>query len=182
MSRLILMRHGKAEIAGPTGGDRERPLSARGRTEAALTAQWLAAAGLSPALALISPALRTLQTWSCAGDAFPNARSETREGLYLAGPEVMLEVILAVPAEAGALMIIGHNPGLQELGVRLAVEGAVAAVQLERLADGFPTATAWVFRLRDGRGDGLEAAYEPPRVAGQRPPWAFLGPDPGAAP
>jgi len=174
MSRLILMRHGKAEIAGATGGDPERPLAARGRAQAAETASWLSQAGLRPSLVLVSTALRTRETWDCAGAIFPGTRVEMRGGLYMASAEAMLDEVVVAPSDVETLMIVGHNPGLQELGLRLAAEGDAPPAQLGRVSEGFPPAAAWVFRMRAGRAVALVAAYEPPHTAGAAPRWAFV--------
>ncbi len=173
MRRLILFRHGKAEAAGPSGGDRERPLAERGWADSAVTAQWLSDTGFSPDLVLVSPAARTRETWDAARPSFPAARLEPCERLYLAAPEVIRDVVDEASDEADTIMVIGHNPGLQELGVQLVADGGAPRPQAERMEDGFPTAAAWVFRMRK-RGDvSLEAVYEPPRRAGEAPRWQY---------
>src|SRR5438094_761470 len=63
MDRLILLRHAKAENDAPSGDDFDRPLAPRGRREAAAMAGQLAALGIRPDLALVSPSLRTRETW-----------------------------------------------------------------------------------------------------------------------
>jgi phosphohistidine phosphatase len=174
MRRLILFRHGKAETAGSNGGDRERPLAARGCADSAATARWLSQTGFVPDIVLVSPSARTLETWDAARSYFPDASVESRERLYLAGSETIRDVVDEAAPGAETVMVIGHNPGLQELGVQLASEGRAPRVQAKRMEDGFPTAAAWVFRIRkDGRA-ALEAAYEPPRRAGDEPSWQYV--------
>jgi phosphohistidine phosphatase len=182
MIHLILMRHGKAEIAGLTGGDAERPLAERGRVESAATATWLAQSGFTPGLALVSAAVRTRETWESASVAFPAAMAQWQGSLYLATPEAMMDAIQAAPDGIGALMIVGHNPGLQELGLRLALESAAPQAQIDRISRGFPTAAAWVFQVEAGLGVSLDAAYEPPSGAGERPRWMYLADPRGARP
>ena len=174
MRRLILLRHGKAEIVGLTGGDRERPLAARGRAESAMTAQWLSVAGFSPDLVYMSPSMRTRSTWECASAVFTEARTEVVEALYLAGLDTLLEVLEDAP-EVETIMVVGHNPGLQELGLHLAIEGGASPDLADRIAQGFPTASAYVFRMGEMRGEGVEAVFEPPGRAGGEPRWAFFG-------
>ena len=174
MRRLVLFRHGKAEAAGPSGGDRERPLAERGWVDSAMTAHWLSETGFSPDLVLVSPAARTRETWDAARSYFPAARVEPRERLYLAAPETIREVVDQASDEAETIMVIGHNPGLQELGVQLVADGGAPRPQATRMEDGFPTAAAWVFRMHK-RGDvSLEAVYEPPRRPGDGPRWQYL--------
>jgi phosphohistidine phosphatase len=174
MRRLILFRHGKAETAGSSGGDRERPLAARGRIDSAVTAEWLSDTGFVPDLVLVSPAARTRETWDAARAHFPAARVEPRERLYLAAPQTILDVVEEASPGADTVMVVGHNPGLQELGVELVADGGAPRPQAERMQDGFPTAAAWVFRVWEPGGAALEAAYEPPRRAGEPPRWQYL--------
>ena len=174
MRRLILFRHGKAEAAGPSGGDRERPLAERGIADSAVTAQWLSESGVIPDLVLISPSVRTRETWDAALPWFPQARVEASERLYLAAPETIRDVVEEASDKADTVMVIGHNPGLQELGVELVADGGAPRPQASRMQDGFPTAAAWVFRMRSFIEAALEAVYEPPRRAGEGPRWQYL--------
>ena len=174
MRRLILFRHGKAEAAGPSGGDRERPLAERGCADSAVTAQWLSETGFIPDLVLFSPAARTRETWDAARPWFPHARAEARERLYLAAPEAIREVVEAAAETADTVMVVGHNPGLQELGVELVADGGAPRPQARHMEEGFPTAAAWVFRTRPDGETSLEAVYEPPRRAGDAPRWQYV--------
>jgi len=182
MRRLILFRHGKAETVPLTGGDRERALVARGRVDSTLTAEWLVKAGYFPDQVLVSPSIRTKATWECARAVFPDAKVEIRDRLYLAGMETIADE-LEDPAAAGdTVMVVGHNPGLQELGVRLATEAGAAPEQIDRINEGFPTSTACVIRVDQSegtRGVALEAIYEPPRKGESEPRWLFVDQSPG---
>jgi phosphohistidine phosphatase len=181
MRRLILLRHGKAELAGLVGGDRERPLAERGRAETEMTARWLLSGGFVPDLVLVSPALRTRSTWDCARASFPDVRAEVRDRLYLAGAETICEILDDGTDDVDTIMVVGHNPGLQDLGVRLAAEGSAPHGQVARIADGFPPGAACVFRTRPPGDAALEAAYEPPRRPGEAPRWAFVSVGAGGA-
>jgi len=174
MRRLILFRHGKAETAGPTGGDRERPLAERGWADSTATARWLSESSFIPDLVLVSPAVRTRETWDAARAWFPAARIELCERLYLAAPGTIRDVVDEASADADTVMVIGHNPGLQELGVELQADGGAPRPQAERMEDGFPTAAAWAFRFPRAGESALEAIYEPPRRAGEPPRWQYL--------
>jgi len=179
MRRLILFRHGKAETVPLTGGDRERALTARGRIDCVNTAQWLLGAGFIPDRVLVSPSSRTNATWDCARPAFPDAAVEIRDGLYLAGMEEILEDLASAPPAGDTVMVVGHNPGLQELAARLATEAGAAPEQIDRINDGFPTSTACVIRVRGLEGAALEAIYEPPRKGDAGPRWVFVDLSPG---
>jgi phosphohistidine phosphatase len=147
MDRLILMRHGKAEQHAASGGDFERALAPRGQNDAALMARVLAQAQLSPDLALVSAARRTRETWEAAAPAFADARSEVRRDLYHAEAQDVLAAIRDEAPDSGAVMVVGHNPGLHELALRLALGGPADPVLLAKLRSRFPTSTVAVFSI-----------------------------------
>ena len=147
MRRLILFRHAKAEPRGPGEDDFDRPLSARGREDAALIGQALAADGLIPDCALISPARRTAETWICARDPFPRIRAELNRNLYNAAAEDIRAAIESVADRCDTLIVIGHNPGIHELAVELLVEAGASGAVVEPVAARFPTATAAVLAI-----------------------------------
>lgn len=147
MDRLILMRHGKAEQHAASGGDFERALAPRGQNDAAVMAQVLAQAGLAPDLALVSSARRTRETWEAAASAFLGARSEQRRDLYHAEAQDVLAAIRDASPDRGTVMVVGHNPGLHELALRLALGGPLEPAMLARLRSKFPTATVAVFSI-----------------------------------
>ena len=76
---------------------------------------------------------------------FPGARVEVREGLYDATPEEVDEELRVGTAEAGTVMVVGHNPSLHELAIELLSDGHASPADLERVSAGFPTTTAAVF-------------------------------------
>jgi phosphohistidine phosphatase len=147
MDRLILMRHGKAEQHAASGGDFERALAPRGQGDATLMSQVLARAGLSPDLALVSSARRTRETWEAAKSAFPKARAELRRDLYHAEAQDVLAAIRDDAPDSGAVMVVGHNPGLHELALRMAMGGPADPALLAKLRGKFPTSTAAVFAI-----------------------------------
>ncbi len=162
MRRLILFRHARA--AGRAIGlpDQARPLDAGGRRDAAASGRWMAALGFAPDVVLVSPSVRTRETWDCIKSLFPGARVDVVEALYDAGPED-IAASLATVESAGVVLVIGHNPGLQELAVEFLASGMASALDVEKVAGGFPTATVAVFDIAaDGRA-GLEALFNPTR-------------------
>ena len=125
MGLLVLMRHGKSDY--PLGvPDRERPLAKRGRREAPLMAPLLdrELADSPTVLVLVSDAVRTQQTWSCVSDAWKKTASvETAPDIYEANVSSIVDCIRRVGSRvenADAVVVVGHNPGLEEL-VRLLV-------------------------------------------------------------
>ncbi len=148
MRQLILMRHGKAETASGRG-DHARPLSPRGRAEAAEAGRRLAAAAC-PALALVSDSARTRDTFTCVAPALdPAPPHAVTRALYGAAAETILAEVRAVPDRAAAVLVVGHNPGIGELARRLAGVGDAAA--LDALAEGFPTSCFAVIDLDGDR-------------------------------
>ena len=95
MHRLILMRHASAERAPGPGRDRERPLSAGGRLDAAGMGRALAARGLRPDRALVSSATRTRETWDQMHEALGDAEVRHEPALYNADTDVLRRFVEA---------------------------------------------------------------------------------------
>lgn len=114
LKRICLLRHAKA--APPESGqdDSDRPLLPRGAADAARLARFLAARGFKPDLALLSPAMRTRQTAELALSDL-GVTMDVRDALYLAPMIRLLGILHAVPAQVHSVMIVGHNPGMEDL-------------------------------------------------------------------
>ena len=159
MRRLILFRHAKAESRAPGGGDIDRALTAKGARDAAIMGGVLARADLAPDLALVSSALRALQTWDGARAFFPGATTQVRAGLFNATPEEVAAELEVGTAGADTVIVVGHNPSLQELALNLAIDGDGAAADIEGLSARFATATAAVFRVEPAGQATLEVLF-----------------------
>jgi phosphohistidine phosphatase len=136
--RLMLLRHAKAEKAGPGTDDRARQLNPRGHSDAAVIGAYIARHGLQPDRAVVSTAQRTCETWKGLAaelDAAVPAAFEDR--LYNAGAQAILAVVKKTPPEVRKLLVIGHNPGVHELARFLIASGDVEA--REQLNEGLPT-------------------------------------------
>ena len=121
MRRLLLLRHGKS--AWPEGvDDGDRPLAKRGRAASKRMGRHMAAAQLVPDVALISPARRAQETWELAKSALGSAKARTEPRIYEASPERLLAVIQDTDDDAQTLLLVGHNPGFQELVQLLTAE------------------------------------------------------------
>ena len=158
MDRLILLRHGKAEREAESGEDFDRKLTARGVREAAAIGAQLADLGMVPDVALVSSAARTRQTWEAAEPAFANCACRFERSLYLAEERTIRAMAEAAGEDSRTVLVVGHNPGLQELTIRLLAEGSAPSTLLARAHAAFPPAAAAVF-LFDAAGrpayDGL---------------------------
>jgi phosphohistidine phosphatase len=138
MRFLLLMRHAKADPLAPGGSDFDRVLAPRGRSDAKTMGTYLARHRLVPDCVVVSPAARTRETWTQTSTAFgqmPPASFEDR--LYDAAAPAVLDVIKQTADSVGTLLVIGHNPGLQELAAMLIASGDVET--RERLSREFPT-------------------------------------------
>jgi phosphohistidine phosphatase len=113
---LYLLRHAKSSWADPSLADRDRPLAPRGRRNAAVLAARLARAPIAPDLVLCSPALRARETLAAIGDALPpDAETRVEERLYGASADELAALLAELPGAVRAVLLIGHNPGIEEL-------------------------------------------------------------------
>jgi phosphohistidine phosphatase len=166
MHTLYLLRHAKSSWADQTLPDRERPLARRGRRDAKLIARYLVRLEIEPELVLCSSAERTRETLELVQPALGATSSVKLEtDLYAASADDLLKRIRAVPEEVASVMLIGHNPGLEDLALFLASTGA----GLGRLETKFPTAALATLTLANtnwrqlSRGDAVLAAYVVPK-------------------
>lgn len=113
MRELILLRHAHAESARPGQDDAERPLSATGRGEAAAAGDWLRAHALLPERVLCSPARRARQTLEGLG-ALDCADIREEAVIFEATPGTLIDLADA-HRDVRQLLVVGHNPGLEQL-------------------------------------------------------------------
>ena len=165
MQRLILMRHAEAERASGSGRDRDRDLSARGRADAALMGRALAARGVRPDLALVSPAARTRQTWDLVHDAMGDVEVREDEPLYNGSADTLRRHIEAVEDEAGCLLVVAHNPGVHLLAVEYLIESAASPSVLDRMSGGFPPGAAALFTVDVAGRCTFEGFLQPRDIA-----------------
>jgi len=139
MLRLMLLRHAKSDWSSSGIQDSARPLNERGEAAARLMGNYIARHSLIPQRVLCSPARRTRETWSGIAAQWPTEVDIIfDERLYAATPQVILSVVRSQNDTARNLLVIGHNPGLQETAELLIAAGDVEA--RERLREKFPTA------------------------------------------
>jgi len=135
---LLLLRHAKSSWSEPGLSDHDRPLAPRGRRAAGLIAAHLRAAEIRPALVLCSSARRTRDTLAvlrASLDETTEVRIEER--LYGAGGTEILALLRTIDEAVPTVMVIAHNPGLEDLALALAGDGADPA--LRQLRSKFPT-------------------------------------------
>ena len=138
MRRLLLLRHAKAERSQPGGRDQDRVLADRGRADAAKLGAYLVRHAFVPDQAVVSTSTRTRETWALIAAALDKGPTvEFEERIYEASPQAILDVIRETGPKVHTLLVIGHNPGLQELAAMLIASGDVES--RERLREEFPT-------------------------------------------
>lgn len=138
----VLLRHAHAEATSPNGDDADRPLSLRGLSEAKAVAAWLRTElkGRTPRL-LSSPATRALATAQAVAEALGIAvRPEPK--IYDATPGELLAILNDLGSD-GVTVLIGHNPGIEQV-VALLAEGRSDEYR------GMPTASVAWFTVPDG--------------------------------
>ncbi|MAS15068.1 MAG: histidine phosphatase [Nitratireductor sp.] len=141
MKELLLLRHAKSSWEDPGLSDVARPLASRGRRAAPLMGRELVRRGWLPDRVLVSPARRAQQTWRLVASELVGAEPDlgSGEGLYMAAPEHLLTVLQEVPEQVRRVLLVGHNPGMQDFAIRLAGPGSEVDA-LERMRQKFPTA------------------------------------------
>lgn len=125
MKTLLLLRHAKPTQTSPTGRDFDRPLVEEGRADASLIGQLLRRRTLTPDIVVCSPAVRAHQTADHVIEAAQfAARLLFHERIYEASADQLIEVVAEAGDDAETILVVGHNPGLQELLERLTGEYA----------------------------------------------------------
>lgn len=172
MKTVTLFRHAKSgEKDNPNIEDIGRPLSNRGLKAAPKMGAAMRDRKLRPDLILCSPSARTRQTLALAApEAFdnpPEVRFEER--LYDASAQTLFKILRQLPEDVTHVMIVGHNPGLQELAAALLPPGGDAWREIK---EKLPTAAVLsldfeVERWRDLRpGTGSPQVYITPDSLG----------------
>jgi phosphohistidine phosphatase len=152
MKRLFLLRHAKAVPAESGIEDFDRTLMLSGMQDAGSMARYLRKSGYAVDLILCSAAARTMQTAELILHEL-TCEVEYRDNLYLAEPVKLVSAIRAAPATVAALMIVGHNPGLEASATLLAREPVrhKERVRHEALEEKFPTCALAILDFDVGR-------------------------------
>jgi phosphohistidine phosphatase len=120
MKTLFLLRHARAENSASGLSDLTRVLNERGREEAQTVGTFIKKQNLEFDLVLSSPAVRARNTTDlvlAAAGLSHSVRDDER--IYEAGPLRLLEVISEIEQDASATLLVGHNPGIEELLILL---------------------------------------------------------------
>jgi phosphohistidine phosphatase len=115
--QLFILRHAKSSWDDPGLNDHDRPLAPRGRRTVKVLHDYVRAHGIEPSLVLCSTSRRTRETLEGVA---PTGRTVIEAGLYTATAGGLLDRIRQLPDDTPSAMVIGHNPGMQMLALRLA--------------------------------------------------------------
>jgi phosphohistidine phosphatase len=170
MPTLMLLRHAKSDSDNSKLGDHERPLSERGRNDAPRMGKVIRSEKWEPELVVCSTSERTRETWDLMAPEFksePKVRFDRT--VYLAPPQTLLSIVQNAPSVA-SLMLIGHNPGMEDLALTLAAKPKTPdeRARIESMARKYPTCALAVLEFdgawRDVRpGTGRLVAFVKPK-------------------
>jgi phosphohistidine phosphatase len=120
MKQLTLLRHAKSVQDPSYAVDRDRPLADRGRGDAEAMGRFFAQSEILPDLIASSPAARARQTAELLAQAAGYSGAiRWEEAVYAAGPDALLAVVRGLPDQASHALMVGHNPGFEELAAVL---------------------------------------------------------------
>lgn len=116
MKTLLLLRHAKSSWDQPDLHDHDRPLNKRGKKEAPLVGKYLKDNDLIPDLVLSSTARRAHDTaQATAEESGFEGQVDLYQDLYLSDTSCYLDILRCLPDEAMRVLVVGHNPDLEEL-------------------------------------------------------------------
>lgn len=136
MKSLSLLRHAKSGWDAPVTRDFDRPLNARGRKAARTMGREIRRLDRHFDLIIASPATRVTETIAGLEEELGALAPDYDERVYLASSETLLEIVRAASDSHRRLLIVGHNPGMEQLALLLAGSGELR----DRLAAKYPTA------------------------------------------
>jgi phosphohistidine phosphatase len=127
MKTLILVRHAKSSWNDQAQRDIDRPLNERGRDDAPMMADRMAARGTSPQRVLCSPALRTVTTAEIFASRLhmPRELIQLERQIYLSGPAHLLHLVRQQESTIDCVMLVGHNPALTDFLNELCTDARV---------------------------------------------------------
>ncbi len=178
MKLLGLFRHAKSDWGDPRARDFDRDLSDRGRAGAAIMGRHIRDHGAAWDRFIASPAIRCAETVEIAADAaertFP-VNWDRR--IYLASSATLLDILREQPDAAGSVLMIGHNPGLEDLIFDLVPDDGTSPLR-DVVEAKYPTAAFAVIELPIDRwADIAEASGQLVHLTRPRDLDPALGPE-----
>jgi phosphohistidine phosphatase len=140
LKTLTLLRHAKSGWDDPVARDFDRPLNDKGRRAAQTMGRHMRDEGLVFDHIIASPAVRVMETLDAIASGYGRKLVPVWERrIYLASAATLLDVVHDLPEEASGVLMVGHNPGLEDLAMLLVPAGS--GDLRDRLEDKYPTAT-----------------------------------------
>ena len=180
MKTLYLLRHAKSSWGQKGLPDHERPLNERGRRAAAVMGRYLHRSGMHPDAVLASDATRVVETLAILLPELGRNPAITYDrGLYLASPDTLMRHLQRISGSPDKVLIIAHNPGIQEFALELAgtVEDDEAHDRRDRLKAKFPTAGLAILSFKKPKswaevrfGTGALMSFQTPRELDRKTP------------
>ena len=156
MKTLGIFRHAKSDWNDARLRDFDRPLNKRGRSGAAVMGKHIRDHTVSWQRVLASPAVRVTQTLELAGEAAGKPPPITWDRrIYLANSATLMDVLREQDGDPGSIMLVGHNPGLEDLIFDLVPDDGSSPLR-DVVEDKFPTAAYAVLELDINRWADLE--------------------------
>jgi len=140
MKKLTLLRHAKSSWDDPVDRDFDRPLNKKGKRAAAVMGRFIRDKGLTFDQILASPAVRVIETLENVEEARGLAMEPTWDRkIYLASSATLLDVLRGANADADHILMVGHNPGLEDLIFDLVPDDGTSPAR-EEVETKYPTA------------------------------------------
>jgi phosphohistidine phosphatase len=153
MKTVMLLRHAKSSWDDAALPDFQRPLADRGREAAPRMGAYMKAEGLIPDAVLCSGARRAVETWELIAPELGSSRVHVDDNLYMASPDSVVTWLRKLQPEIGSVLLIGHNPGFEELATRLAGDGRKKA--MKRMRKKYPTGALAIIRFEVDSWSGI---------------------------
>jgi phosphohistidine phosphatase len=175
MKTLTLLRHAKSSWDDPVARDFDRPLNGKGKRAAALMGRHMKSLGLVFDHVAASPAVRVTETLEQVGVAYgSDLAPDWDKRLYLASASTLLDIVRELPVDADRVLIVGHNPGLEELVLLLSSDGGRMRTDVE---EKFPTASLAVLEVGERWAEAAPGSATLTRFVRPRDLDPSLGPD-----
>lgn len=157
MKTLTLLRHAKSGWDDPVSRDFDRPLNGKGKRAAEMVGRHMRSAGLAFDHAVASPAVRVVETLQHIAIGYGSDLAPAWDKrIYLASSATLLDVVHDLPDAAGHALLVGHNPGLEDLVLALVPDAAEqhlrSAVELK-----YPTASVATMTFDTQNWNGVSA-------------------------
>jgi len=176
MKTLTLLRHAKSGWDDPVARDFDRPLNAKGKRAAAMVGRHMRSLGLAFDHAVASPAVRVSETLEQIESGYGRTIAPTLDRrVYLASAATLLDVVHDFPSEAESALLIGHNPGLEDLVLMLVADGADPL--RDAVEDKYPTASIAELQFEGDWADVVAGTARLTRFVRPRDLDPTLGPD-----